>query len=67
MAPPPAASVASLMTPGTEAEDSSINRDLLAVMDRPTLRYWALLGLAIWGGDLLQNADGTPFTFWFFV
>ena len=40
MTPPPPASVASMMTPGTEAEDSSINRDLLSVMDRPTLRYW---------------------------
>jgi molybdopterin-containing oxidoreductase family membrane subunit len=47
MTPPPPASVASMMTPGTEAEDSSINRDLLSVMDRPTLRYWALLGLAV--------------------
>jgi len=27
----------------------------------------ALLALAIWGGDLLKNADGTPFSFWFFV
>ena len=47
MTPPPAASVASMMTPVTEADDSSINRDLLAVMDRPTLRYWALLGLCL--------------------
>ena len=27
----------------------------------------ALLALAIWGGDLLRDADGTPFSFWFFV
>lgn len=27
----------------------------------------ALLGLAIWGGDLFVDADGTPFSFWFFV
>lgn len=27
----------------------------------------ALLALAIWGGDLLTNPDGTPFSFWFFV
>ena len=26
-----------------------------------------LLALAIWGGNLFQNADGTPFSFWFFV
>jgi hypothetical protein len=27
----------------------------------------ALLLLAIYGGNLLENADGTPFSFWFFV
>lgn len=27
----------------------------------------ALLALAIWGGDWLRDADGTPFSFWFFV
>ena len=27
----------------------------------------ALLALAVWGGDLLKNPDGTPFSFWFFV
>ncbi len=27
----------------------------------------ALLALAIWGGDLFRDADGTPFSFWFFV
>jgi CAAX prenyl protease-like protein len=27
----------------------------------------ALLALAIWGGDLFQNADGSSFSFWFFV
>ena len=27
----------------------------------------ALLGLAIWGGDLFTNHDGSAFSFWFFV
>jgi CAAX prenyl protease-like protein len=27
----------------------------------------ALLALAIWGGGLFEQADGTPITFWFFV
>jgi CAAX prenyl protease-like protein len=27
----------------------------------------ALLALAIWGGDLFRNADGSAFSFWFFV
>ena len=27
----------------------------------------ALLALAIWGGELWTDADGTPFSFWFFV
>jgi hypothetical protein len=27
----------------------------------------ALLALAIWGGELFQNPDGTAFSFWFFV
>ena len=27
----------------------------------------ALLALAIWGGELFRNADGTFFSFWFFV
>ena len=27
----------------------------------------ALLALAIWGGGLFTDADGTPFSFWFFV
>ncbi len=27
----------------------------------------ALLALAIWGGDLFQNSDGSAFSFWFFV
>ena len=27
----------------------------------------ALLALAIWGGNLFENADGTRFSFWFFV
>ena len=27
----------------------------------------ALLGLAIWGGDLVTEADGSPFSFWLFV
>ena len=26
-----------------------------------------LLALAIWGGNLFQNPDGSPFSFWFFV
>ena len=27
----------------------------------------ALWALAIWGGGLIEDADGTPFSFWFFV
>lgn len=27
----------------------------------------ALMALAIWGGELFQDADGSAFTFWFFV
>ncbi|HIF95349.1 MAG: CPBP family glutamic-type intramembrane protease, partial [Myxococcales bacterium] len=27
----------------------------------------ALLALAVYGGDLIQNADGSAFSFWFFV
>jgi molybdopterin-containing oxidoreductase family membrane subunit len=47
MTPPPAVSAAALITPVAEARDSRINRDLLHVLERPTLRYWALLGLAV--------------------
>jgi hypothetical protein len=27
----------------------------------------ALLALAVWGGALLRDFDGSPFSFWFFV
>jgi molybdopterin-containing oxidoreductase family membrane subunit len=47
MTPPPAVSAAALMGNVSESSDSPINRDLLAVMGRPTLRYWALLGFLV--------------------
>jgi CAAX prenyl protease-like protein len=40
---------------------------LAAVMLVHGVTNGALLGLAIWGGNLFQNADGSPFSFWFFV
>ena len=43
MTPPPAMSVAAMMRPPVEVPDSPVNRDLLAVMGRPSLLYWLLL------------------------
>lgn len=40
---------------------------LSAVMLVHGVTNGALLGLAIWGGNLFQNPDGSPFSFWFFV
>ena len=40
---------------------------LAAVMIVHAVTNAALLGLAIWGGELFQNADGSAFSFWFFV
>jgi len=47
MTPPPAASVADMIRPLPVVEDSQVNRDILAVMDRPTLPYWLLLGFLV--------------------
>jgi len=47
MTPPPAASVADLIRPVPAIADSDVNRDILAVMDRPTLPYWLLLGFLV--------------------
>jgi molybdopterin-containing oxidoreductase family membrane subunit len=49
MAPPPAESVAARIAPAPVRRDSKINRDLLSVMDTPTLKYWGLLALAVLG------------------
>ena len=40
---------------------------LAAVMLVHGVTNAALLGLAIWGGNLFQNPDGSAFSFWFFV
>jgi hypothetical protein len=40
---------------------------LAAVMLVHGVTNAALLGLAIWGGNLFQNSDGSPFSFWCFV
>ena len=40
---------------------------LRAVMLVHGVTNGALLALAIWGGDLFRNADGSAFSFWFFV
>jgi CAAX prenyl protease-like protein len=40
---------------------------LSAVMLVHGVTNGALLGLAIWGGNLFQDPDGSPFSFWFFV
>ncbi len=40
---------------------------LAAVMLVHGVTNGALLALAIWGGDLFRNADGSAFSFWFFV
>jgi molybdopterin-containing oxidoreductase family membrane subunit len=45
--PPPAASVADLIRPVPVAADSEVNHDILAVMGRPTLPYWLLLGFLV--------------------
>ena len=47
MTPPPAASVADMIRPVPAVADSEVNRDILAVMDRPTLPYWLLLGFLV--------------------
>ena len=39
MAPPPAMPVAEAITPVPVSRDSKINRDLLAVLERPSLGY----------------------------
>jgi molybdopterin-containing oxidoreductase family membrane subunit len=49
MAPPPAESVAARIAPVPLQRDSKINRDLLSVMDPPSLKYFLLLGLAVLG------------------
>lgn len=40
---------------------------LAAVMLVHAVTNAALLALAIWGGGLIQNPDGSAFSFWFFV
>ena len=47
MTPPPAVAVADMMRPLPTTADSQINRDILSVMDRPTLPYWLLLGFLV--------------------
>ncbi|HBZ71272.1 MAG TPA: hydrogenase [Deltaproteobacteria bacterium] len=47
MTPPPAASVADMIRPVPAVADSDVNRDILAVMDRPTMPYWLLLGFLV--------------------
>ncbi len=47
--PPPAEAVASMLSPGARPRDSKINRDLLSVLEAPSLLYFGLLGLAILG------------------
>ena len=42
-------------------------KSLSALMLVHAVTNGALLALAIWGGELITDADGTPFTFWFFV
>jgi CAAX prenyl protease-like protein len=42
-------------------------KSLSAVMLVHSVTNGTLLALAIWGGDLFQNADGSAFSFWFFV
>jgi molybdopterin-containing oxidoreductase family membrane subunit len=46
MAPPPALPAAAAMASTPEAMDSQSNRDILAVMGRPSLGYFLLLGAA---------------------
>ena len=47
MTPPPAMPAAAAMTPLPEPADCQTNKDILAVMERPTAGYFALLGLAM--------------------
>ena len=42
-------------------------RRLAAVMLVHSVTNGALLALAIWGGELFRNSDGSAFSFWFFV
>ena len=42
-------------------------KSLSAVMLVHSVTNGALLALAIWGGGLFENADGSAFSFWFFV
>jgi len=42
-------------------------KSLSAVMLVHGVTNGALLALAIWGGELFRNADGSAFSFWFFV
>jgi len=45
--PPPAVSVADIIRPVVPPADSQANRDILAVLDKPTLPYWLLLGFLV--------------------
>jgi Ni/Fe-hydrogenase subunit HybB-like protein len=45
--PPPAMPVAQAIAPAPAARDSKINRDLMSVMGRPSLGYFAVLGAAL--------------------
>jgi molybdopterin-containing oxidoreductase family membrane subunit len=47
MTPPPASSVAEMIRPVPVLADSEVNRDILSVMDRPTMPYWLLLGFLV--------------------
>jgi Ni/Fe-hydrogenase subunit HybB-like protein len=47
MTPPPAVSVADMIRPAPVVADSEVNRDILSVMDRPTMPYWLLLGFLV--------------------
>ena len=45
--PPPAMPAAQAIAPAAVPRDSKINRDLMSVMGRPSLGYFALLGAAL--------------------
>jgi len=45
--PPPAMPAAKAIAPAPASRDSKINRDLLSVMGRPSLGYFAVLGAAL--------------------
>ena len=47
MAPPPAMAVADSMGPMGPDQDSKVNRDLLRVMEKPSLGYFGLLGITL--------------------